>query len=262
MLRHELDGLTAIVTGASQGLGRTIACELAARGATVVLVARRGDLLDAAVDEIERNGGQATAFVADVGERDAATAIVDHAASAHGKVDVLVNNAAYEGPIVAFTEAEESELRRALDVNLFGVWHLCQAVVPGMVERQYGRIMNLMGPIPEQPAPFHAIVAASKGAVLGLTRSLAAEVAPFGVTVNALCAGAITGTEMSERMLQGYADRTGMPVEAIHQMMLSRTPQLRFQDLGEVASVAAFLASPAASALTAQSVKAAGGLLV
>ena len=131
-----------------------------------------------------------------------------------------------------------------------------------MLERGYGRIVNLMGPIPETPAPLHAVVGASKGAVLGLTRTLAAEVAPAGVTVNVLCAGAIYGTEMSARMLGSYADLAGLTIEAVEEMAAQRSPQLRLQELDEVAAVCAFLASPAAGAITAQSVKAAGGMMV
>jgi len=131
-----------------------------------------------------------------------------------------------------------------------------------MTEREYGRIINMMGPIPENPAPLHCVVGATKGALLGFTRSLAAEVAPLGITVNALCAGAIHGTEMSDRMLGSFADVTGGTTDQLLDEMRARSPQLRLQELDEVAAVAAFLASPAAGSITAQSVKACGGMFV
>lgn len=260
--RHDLDGLAAVVTGASQGLGVAIAGALAASGASVLVVARRAELLEDVAAALRDRGANADALALDVAEPSAAGAIVERATQTFGRLDVVVNNAAYEGPIQPFLDVAEAELDRALAVNLFGVWRLCRAALPAMLERGYGRIINLMGPVPEQPAPFHAAVGASKGAVLGLTRSLAAEVAPAGVTVNALCAGAIHGTEMSERMLGGYAAIAGIGTDDVLTMMVQRTPQLRLQELEEVAAVAAFLASPAAGSITAQSVKAAGGMLV
>ncbi len=261
-MHYDLGDLVATVTGASQGLGRAIALELSARGASVVPVARRAGLLDELVTEIRAAGGRAEALVADVAEPDTALRVLELAEASFGRLDILVNNAAYEGPIAPFTEIDEAELHRALEVNLLGTWRLCRAALPGMVARGYGRIMSLMGPIPETPAPMHAVVGASKGAVLGLTRSLAAEVAPAGVTVNALCAGAIAGTEMSDRMLGSYAQVAGITLDEVRAMMVQRSPQLRLQELDEVAAVAAFLASPAAGAITAQSVKAVGGMFV
>jgi NAD(P)-dependent dehydrogenase (short-subunit alcohol dehydrogenase family) len=261
-MEQRLDGHAVIVTGASQGLGRAIALELAAQGAAVVLAARRPRLLAEVAAEVEAVGAPVLPVVTDVADPGAITALVHAATAAFGKIDTVVNNAAYDGPIAPFLELDEAELHHGLAVNLLAVWRLARAALPGMIERRYGRIINLMGPIPEQPAPLHTIVGASKGAVLGLTRALAAEVARFEVTVNALCAGAIRGTEMSDRMLGGYAEQSGIPVEAVHEMAVQRSPQARFQELEEVAAVAAFLASPAASSITAQSVKAAGGLFV
>jgi NAD(P)-dependent dehydrogenase (short-subunit alcohol dehydrogenase family) len=259
-VQHDLDGLVGAVTGGSQGLGRAIALELSAQGAAVIVVARREDRLGSVVDEL-RETGRAAALVADVADAGTGDDLVRLATGEYGRLDILVNNAAYEGPIAPFLSVDESELHHALAVNLIGVWRLCRAVVPGMLERGYGRIINLMGPIPEQPAPFHAVVGASKGAALGLTRSLAAELAPGGVTVNALCAGAIYGTEMSGRMLGSYAELAGVTLSDVEAIAVQRSPQLRLQELDEVAAVAAFLASPAAGAITAQSVKAAGGML-
>ena len=261
-MEQRLDGLVVIVTGASQGLGRAIAQEMATGGAAVVLAARRGDLLEHVATDLRAGGASVLAVVTDVAVPDDLTALVGAASERFGRVDAVVNNAAYEGEIASFLDLDESELHRALDVNLFGVWRLARLVIPGMIERRYGRIINLMGPIPEQPAPFHTVVGASKGAVLGLTRALAAEVAPFEITVNALCAGSIRGTEMSDRMLTGYAELAGVDLDAVEAMMLQRSPQHRFQELEEVAAVAAFLASPAASSITAQSIHAVGGLFV
>jgi NAD(P)-dependent dehydrogenase (short-subunit alcohol dehydrogenase family) len=261
-MEQRLDGHTVVVTGASQGLGRAIALEMAAQGAAVVLAARRAQLLAQVATEVEAVGAPALPVITDVADPAAIAALVEAATAAFGKIDTVVNNAAYEGPIAPFLGLDESELDHALDVNLLAVWRLARATLPGMIERRYGRIINLMGPIPEQPAPLHTVVGASKGAVLGLTRALAAEVAPFEITVNVLCAGAIRGTEMSARMLGSYAEHAGIPIEAVHEMAVQRSPQARFQELEEVAAVAAFLASPAASSITAQSVKAAGGLFV
>ncbi len=259
-MEHGLEGRVAIVTGASQGLGRAIACELGARGAAVALAARREALLEEVAAELAEVGAKSLIVPTDLADPDHVRQLAVTTSESLGPVDIVVNNAAYEGAIASLVEVDDAELERSLQVNLWGVWHLARAVLPGMLERSYGRIINLMGPVPMQPAPLHTVVAASKGAVLGLTRALAAEVAAAGVTVNALCAGAIHGTEMSDRMLDGFSEVSGMPRSEVDQMMLMRTPQFRFQELEEVAAVAAFLASPAAGAITAQAVNASGGM--
>lgn len=261
-MEHGLEGLTATVTGASQGLGREIALAMARRGASVVLAARRGRMLASVAQEVEAHGGRALAVQTDLRDRDSIATLVEAARAEFGGVDVLVNNAADEGPVRPFDAIEEQTLRAAMEVNLFAPWHLARAIAPTMVERGFGRIINVMGPIPEQPAPFHTVVGSTKGALLGFTRALAAELAPHGVTVNALCAGAIHGTEMSDRMLGGFAELSGMSHDEVVGTMVQRSPQLRLQELDEVAAVAAFLASPAAGAITAQSVKACGGMFV
>lgn len=179
----ELNGRSILITGGSRGLGRALALGLAARGAKVVLVARRQAELDQAVGEIRKNGGIAFGVVADVGDKESIYPIVGQAAALAGPIDVLINNASTLGPVplrlIPDTDCEDFE--RALQVNAVGPFRLIKAVVGSMVLRQTGVIVNISSDAAVEAYPSWGVYGASKAALDHLTRIGAAELAETSV---------------------------------------------------------------------------------
>ena len=205
-----LDGQVAVVTGASAGLGARFARVLHAVGATVVVTARRADRLDALCDELPG----AIAIAADMAIADDRERVVAEALERAGRIDVLVNNAGISH-IVGIEHETLAQFEQVMEVNATAVWHLCKLVVPHMVARRSGSIVNvasMLGHVGSAPIK-QANYCASKGAVVNLTRELALQLGRKGVRVNALCPGyfpsemtePMLGDEGSERYLATYA---------------------------------------------------------
>jgi len=184
----------AIVTGASSGIGAQLARDLAARGMRVVLLARREDRLRALADEIVRAGGTALAVPCDVAERGQVDAAIARALEAHGRVDVLVNNAGY-GRHVLFKDHDVADIERMLRTNVLGTVYAIKAVLPAMRRQGRGWIVNLSSVAGKLGQPDEAAYAASKFAVTGLSESLAYELGPLGLHVLAVYP-ALVRTEM------------------------------------------------------------------
>jgi short-subunit dehydrogenase len=179
------DEQVAVVTGASSGIGRRLAIDLAARGATVIGIARRADLLATLENELRRSTPDSRAIRCDVSDTAAYTGALDEVASAHGRIDILVNNAGIEAPTPAdagFTD----DYRRMFDINFFGLAAGTLAVLPGMVERRSGIVVNVSSDNARAPEPREAAYSASKAAVSAFTEAIAHEVAASGVHVHVL----------------------------------------------------------------------------
>jgi len=247
----------AWVTGGGRGIGRASALALATAGCDIGLSARSADELRAVAEECRRTGArarEAPCDVTDAGKVDAAhRAIVAEL----GPVDILVNAAgvARSAPFLK-TSAEFMEMHWRL--NLLGSFHCIQMVLPGMAERGTGRIINIASIAGKVGAPYIAAYAASKHAVLGLTRSLAAEFAAKGVTVNAVCPGYVN-TRMTHDNLDVIASKTGLSRDAALAHMAATSPQKRLLEPEEVASVVAYLASPEAGGINGQALTIDGG---
>jgi NAD(P)-dependent dehydrogenase (short-subunit alcohol dehydrogenase family) len=247
-----LSGRTGIVTGAGGGIGRAIAKRLGGDGMAVAVLDRDGAAARAVADEI---GGLALA--ADVTSEDEVAGAVAAAIARFGKLDLLVNNAgiAWTGPAL---DMPIEALRAMLRVNVEGVFIASRAVLPHMIARRSGAIINLASWAGKTGNPYFAGYSASKFAVIGLTQALAREMATHGIRVNAICPGIVVDTAM-RTALEAQQRQYGLPQTAQREKQI---PLGRVSVPEDVARAAAFLASDEAGYITGESLNLSGGLLM
>jgi NAD(P)-dependent dehydrogenase (short-subunit alcohol dehydrogenase family) len=245
----DLAGKTAVVVGGTSGIGRTLALGLADAGADVVVVGRRQELVVETAEAIEDRGRRTLRMTADVTDRISLERVRDACLQAFGHVDILVSAAGVSARVDTL-DMEDAEWRRVIDTNLTGTFQACQVFGAGMVARRSGRIVTVASL--SSFVGFHQVAAytASKSGVAGLTRALAVEWAPHGVSVNAIAPGVFV-TDLNRQMLGS----------ARGQEILMRTPMGRFGNVEELVGAAVFLASDAASFVTGQLLVVDGGFL-
>ncbi len=253
----ELTGRIALVTGGGRGIGRAIAVSLAQAGADVAISGRNAEVLDETVGAIRAIGRRAAAVVCDVSERRQVDAMVAQVKKHLGDPLILVNNAGIAGS-AKLSETTDDMWEAMLRVNATGAFYCMRAVVPMMVEAKWGRVVNLASIAARAGAPYIAAYAASKHALLGLTRAVAAEVAARGVTVNAVCPGYVD-TEMTDRSAAFISVRTGRNEADARKILEGFSPQKRLMTAEEVASVATYLCSEAARGINGQGIVVDGG---
>jgi 3-hydroxybutyrate dehydrogenase len=255
-----LRGRGAVITGGGQGIGAATARALAAAGARVLLAARTPERLEAVAREIRAAGGEAFAFPCDVTSEDGVEALAAEAAARLGEVDVLVNNAgvATSSPLHRQTLAEWEHV---FAVNVTGTFLCTRAFLPGMAARGWGRVVNVASVAGLHGARYISAYSASKHAVVGFTRSVAAEAAGRGVTVNAVCPGFVD-TPMTEQSVARIVDRTGKSAEEARAAILGTSPQLRLLEPEEVAEAVLYLCGHAARGITGQTLVLDGGALL
>ena len=244
-----LTGKIALVTGASQGIGRACALELAKAGATVALAARNLDKLAAVAAEIAAAGGTAKAYALDVSSEDSIKSCAKSVLADLGAVHILVNNAGITKDGLAL-RMKLADFDDVLRTNLTGAFLLTQAVISSMMKARWGRVINITSVVGETGAAGQANYAASKAGLIGLTKSLAREFASRSITVNAIAPGFIQ-TAMTDEL-----------TEAQKTAILAQIPLARYGSDADIAAAVGFLASDAAGAITGQTLNADGGLVL
>lgn len=245
----ELEGKRALVTGAGRGIGRAISLALATAGAHVALVARTASQLESARAEIESLGRPCLAAPADVTDASQIDGAVHSVLEQWGGVDILVNNAGVQGPIGLAHQVDPDDWLQAVAVNLGGCLRCTRLVLPGMVERGRGKIINLSGGGAVGPRPRFSAYGASKAAVVRFTETLALEVSEFGVEVNAIAPGAVNTDMLDQILAAGEA--------AGEEAMAARRQQAEGGvDPGRPAALVVFLASPRSDGLTGRLISA------
>jgi NAD(P)-dependent dehydrogenase (short-subunit alcohol dehydrogenase family) len=244
-----LTGKTALITGGGRGIGRAIALTFAQHGARVAVAARTREQVESVAQEI---GGNAIALVCDVSSSENVAEIF-----ADFKPDILVNNAGVAESATLPNTTNEL-WHRHLAINLTGTFYCTRAALPAMLERKWGRIINIASIAAKAGAPYISAYAASKHGVLGLTRSVALEVAASGVTVNAICPGYVD-TEMVSRGVQQITAKTGRSAEEALDALKKMSPQNRLVTAEEVAALALLLASEEGRGINGQGINIDGG---
>ncbi len=247
----------AIVTGGAKGIGKEIAVNLSREGAAVVIADLDREAAEQAAQEILASGRRAIAVAVDVADEKSVKGMVDRAIEAFGKIDILVNSAGYIS-IAAPTELQGKEWDRVMSINAKGVFLCCKAVARHMMERAYGKILNISSQASKLGYPFEVHYSAAKAAVNGFTRSLASYLAGYSINVNAICPGSIE-TEMNKKVTEETAQLLGVSFEDKWRDTVKNTPLKRKGTVKDVADVAVFLVSDRASFLTGQAINVTGG---
>ncbi len=245
-----------LVTGAGTGIGAAIAAACAKAGARVSLVGRRRDPLAAVQASLGPERAHAVADF-DVTDPDKIRAGVAAARRAFGPIDVLVNNAG-EAPSAPFAKTDLATWNRVLAVNLTGAYLVTKEIVPDMIEKRAGRVINIASTAGLVGYAYVSAYVAAKHGVIGLTRSLALEFARAGITVNAVCPG-YTETPMFERAVANIVTKTKRSADEARATLAASNPQGRVVTPDEVAETVVWLASPAARSITGQAIAIAGG---
>jgi NAD(P)-dependent dehydrogenase (short-subunit alcohol dehydrogenase family) len=247
----------ALVTGAGQGVGRAIALRLAADGASLVLTGRTPGTLEETRGLIARAGAPATVRPVDVGDPDAVAAL----AEATGPVDVLVNNSGVAGPTKPLWELTPQEWEATLRVNVTGVFLMCRAFLPAMIERRSGSVVVIGSMTGKRPLPGRTPYASSKTALIGLVRTLAHEAGPHGVRVNLVSPGPIGGPRL-EAVAAAQARARGIGADEVLEAMRAESPMARITAAEDVADAVAFLASRAAKGITGEDLNVSSGVVM
>jgi len=244
-----LSNKVAIVTGASRGIGKVIAQIFANAGAHVICVARSEDAIKSLANEINSDGGLASHFACDISDGEAFSNLISTTAKEHGKLDILINNAGVTRDSLLM-RMKEDQWDEVLNINLKGAFHGMKAAIRPMVKNRSGRIINITSIVGLTGNPGQSNYAASKAGLIGMSQSVAKEVATRGITVNCIAPGWI-GTDMTDELS-----------DEVKEQFLSRIPASRIGAPEDIAHAALFLASDEASYITGQTITVDGGRVI
>tara|TARA_Y100001970_G_scaffold229337_1_gene284447 strand:- start:17 stop:763 length:747 start_codon:yes stop_codon:yes gene_type:complete len=245
----DLKDKIAIVTGASQGIGKTIALELSKTGAFVYCISRNKKAIDSVVDSIIKNGGKSGSYACDISESNIFKEIVNKIIAKHNKIDILVNNAGIANDALIMRMSDE-QWDQVIDINLKGAFTCTKTVVRHMMKNKYGRIINITSIVGLTGNAGQSNYAASKAGLIGMTKSIAKEVASRGITANCIAPGWIE-TSMTDIL-----------TEQVKNQFLSQIPVGRIGSANDIANTVIFLASQEAGYITGQTITVDGGRII
>ena len=253
-----LDGRTAIVTGASKGIGRVMSEMFAREGAQVVCAARSDALVQETVASIASAGGRAVAAVADASTEGGAQAIVDAGIKAFGRIDTLVNNAGDGGPTRPVQDYTLEEWHYTVNSCLTSAFLCTHFAVPAMIAAGRGAIVNIASMAGRRGLAYRVGYCSAKAGQMGMTYGLALELGRHNITVNAIAPGAVAGDRI-DRAIKGQAEVRGIDVDRMRQSFLERSPLRRMSTAEDIASLAAFLCSDLARNISGQCIPVTAG---
>jgi len=254
----KLTNKAAIVTGGGKGIGKEIALALAREGADVLVAGRQGDVLEQTASEINSLGTRSAFCVTDVSDESQVDAMVRSALDAFGHIDILVNNAGITGPTAPVTNLTRDAWDEVMAINLTGAFLCARAVIPHMVTLGAGKIVNISSIAGKMAYALRSGYAASKWGMLGLSCTLAQELGPHNIQVNAICPGPTAGERMTG-VIAGRAKEMGRSVEEIERMYVEGTALKRMVDPKHVAATVAFFCSDESNSITGEAIDVSAG---
>ncbi len=256
---HRIDGHIAIVTGAAQGLGLGIAERLARNGATVVMADLQREKVEDEAGGLRKPGLRVFPAYVDVSDSNSVDRLFEKVAEAHGRIDILVNNAGVGQNVAPVVELDDGEWDRVIRVTLTGTFYCCRAAGRIMEGQESGAIVNISSINGQNPAALVAAYNAAKEGVISLTRTLALELAAYGVRVNAVCPGPVYTAFNRSNMAQ-RSKTLGLSEEEMIERVRSAIPLGRWGEPEDIANGVAFLCSPAAAWITGEVLRVSGGM--
>jgi len=253
-----MSGQVVFITGGGRGLGRCIASRLAGEGAKVVITGPVQTEVDETVELIAGEGGDVLAVLADLRFAGEIEAAVDEARAKFGRIDVLINNSGIAGPAARVDDVTVEEWNEVMAINLTGAFLCCKYVVSEMAERRSGKIINISSIAGRIAYPLRSPYATSKWGMIGLTKSLAKELGPLDIQVNAICPGPVEGPRM-ENVFSDKAAATGKAVDEIRAEYLATSALGRLVNEDDIADMVAFLVSPSGDNITGQAIEVTAG---
>jgi len=256
--KREFTGKTVIVTGGGYGIGKQIALRFGRLGANVVIAARSQDKLAGVADELRSMDTDPLALTVDISQEDAVRSMVDAVVDKYSGIDVLVNNAAITGPTAMIPDIASEDWRATVDINLSGTFYCCKYASKIMRESKSGNIVTLSSVAGRTGYPMRAPYAVSRWGVIGLSHTLAAELGPMGIRVNAVVPGPIEGAR-SDRVFVAMAEAQNRDIDEIKQFFTKDIPIGRMPTEQEVAQCVVYLASDHSMGIHGQTIQVDGG---
>ncbi|MDP9458707.1 MAG: SDR family oxidoreductase [Actinomycetota bacterium] len=255
----QLQGRTVLVTGAGRGIGRSITLACAAEGAALALAGRSVDELEEVAREVTAHGGRSLVVRTDVRDPDSTEAMAAQVEAELGGPDVLVANSGVAGPTAALWDVTPEQWDETHAVNVRGPFLCSRAVLPGMLRRRAGSIVIIGSMSGKRPLPNRTPYTSSKTALIGLVRTLAAETGPYGVRVNLVSPGPVTGPRF-DQVLEGQSRLTGRTTEDLRREFAAESPLRRLVDPADVAAAVVYLAGEGARSITGEDLNVSAGI--